>query len=77
MVLAPISRVMKGAIQSLSPMRAFLIERVYRGSVALVPCKHGPGVASGAISSGFYRTTRTCDRLDLVWESARWGGTAG
>ena len=31
MVLAPISRVMKGAIQSLSPIPAFLVERVYRG----------------------------------------------
>lgn len=43
----------------------------------MVPRKHGPGVASGAISSGFYRTTRTCDRLGLGWESARWGGTSG
>lgn len=34
----------------------------------MAPCKHGPGVASGAISSGFYRTTRTCDRLGLIWE---------
>gem|GEM_PF-4470035 len=50
MVLAPMSSVIKGAIQSLSPMVAFLLECVE----PLVP------LSFSGDAHCFYRTTGTC-----------------
>ena len=59
MVLAPMSSVIKGAIQSLSPMVAFLLECVE----PLVP-RSFQRVFSGRLFRAqarcFYRTTGTC-----------------
>ena len=59
MVLAPMSSVIKGAIQSLSPMVAFLLECVE----PLVPLSFSGdffGASFSGVSPLFYRTTGTC-----------------
>ena len=55
MVLAPISRVIKGAIQSLSPMVAFLLELCGAAGSSVFSAR-----LFGARARCFYRTTGTC-----------------